>query len=109
MTKSTEKEIAALISQSDDIAKQVKLENWDVVEMMTMKRQQALEQFFIKPIKAQHANSIEKMIRSILASDRQLVHFIETEKKKSFNNYANLKNNSRANQTYKNIASLNHS
>ncbi len=109
MTGSTENEIAALISQSDNIAKQIKLKNWDVVEMLTQKRQQALEQFFIKPITTKHAKLVEKMIHSILGTDRELINFIETEKKKTFNKYACLKNNNKANQAYKNIASLNHS
>jgi len=56
-----------------------------------------------------NAKAVEKMIRSLLASDNEVVHFIESEKQKTFKKYANLKNNNKANQTYKNVASLNFS
>jgi hypothetical protein len=46
MTRLIENEIASLISQSDDIAKHVHLENWDSVEQLTLERQTNLEAFF---------------------------------------------------------------
>ncbi len=107
MAKSIENEIAVLIQQSDDIARQVRLENWDSVGILTQERQQALEHFFKKTISVCHVDSVKKMIQAILSSDHELVNFIESEKKKTFNTFAHLKNNSKAKQTYKHIASLN--
>jgi len=109
MTYSIENEVAVLICQSDDIAKQVRLENWDTVELLTRERQESLEQFFKQPVAAKHAGIVEKMIRSILNTDHELINFIEIEKKNTFNKFAKLKNNSKAKQTYNNIASLNYS
>ncbi len=109
MSDTTEANIATLISQSDDIANQVQLENWDTVELMTTERQKALEDFFKKPVSSENAKAVEKMIRSLLASDNEVIHFIEAEKQKTFKKYANLQNNNKAKQTYKNVASINFS
>jgi len=109
MTYSIENEVAVLICQSDDIAKQVRLENWDTVELLTRERQESLEQFFKQPVAAKHAGIVEKMIRTILSNDHEIINFIEIEKKNTFNKFAKLKNNNKAKQTYNNIASLNYS
>jgi len=106
MAQLIDNKIAALIEQSDDIAKNVRLENWETVDVLSKQRQTDLERFFKSPVHASNARSVEKMIRKILAIDHQLVEFIEIEKKKTFNNYSNLQNNSKANQTYKNVAML---
>jgi len=106
MANTVESNIADLINQSDDIAKQVHLENWDTVELLTQERQKALEDFFKTPISKKYTQAVEKMIRSILGSDHKLVEFIAAEKKNAFKKYANLQNNNKAKQTYKNVASL---
>ena len=108
MTHSIKNKITALIDQSSDIAKQVRLENWDAVQLLTEQRQQALEMFFDKPVNTKDAGDVEKMIRAILHSDKELVGYIEIEKKKTFKTFANLKNNTKAKQTYQNVASLNY-
>ena len=111
MASLIENKIAALIEQSHDIAKQVRLENWDSVDMLTTERQLALEDFFNQSSNSQNvannAANIESMIRKILEIDHGLITFIENEKKQTFNNFANLKSNNNANKTYQNVAALN--
>ena len=107
MSQLIKQEIAGLIEQSDNIAKQVRLENWDHVEDLTHQRQNSLEAFFKKPINTKHIYSIEEMIRSIMKIDHQLVEFIENEKKSTFNKFTKLQNNNRAHKTYQNVATLN--
>jgi len=107
MARAIENEIAGLIEQSNDIAQHVRLENWESVGQLTEQRQSALEQFFNAPIKKEYLSSVEQMIRQIMKIDHGLVAFIEQEKKKTFNRFANLKNNNKANKTYQNVASLN--
>ncbi len=100
------KQITGLIRQSHDIASQVRLENWKTVELMTQDRQIALERFFKKPIEAKYAESIEKMIRSILDSDHQVINYIETQKKHTFSQFATMQTNSKAHKRYEAIVSL---
>jgi len=99
-------DIAALTNQSDNIAKQVQLKNWDSVELMTQQRQISLEHFFKTPVSPKYAKSVEKMIRTILDSDRQLIDFITAEKKKTFSKFSAMQNNTKANKTYGTIVSL---
>ena len=106
MTQIIENEITNLIEQSDDIARYVKNEDWETVAELSQKRQSNLENFFSSPINVNHAKAVEKMIRQILAIDHQLVDYIELEKKNTFNKFANLQNNNKANKTYLNVASL---
>ena len=106
MSRLIKNEIASIIKQSDDIAKHVHLENWDSVEQLTLDRQTDLDEFFKDPVSPKDAGAVEKMIRSILDADQTLVEFIQLEKKKTFNKFANLKNNNKAKQTYQNVASL---
>jgi len=106
MTQLIDKKIANIIEQSDDIAKQVKSKNWETVEILSKQRQDDLERFFKSPVHSSNAKSIETMIRKILTIDHQLVEFIEDEKQKTFDNYACLQNNNKANLTYKNVALL---
>ena len=108
MAHSIENKISALINQSNDIAKQVQLENWDSVQLLTEQRQQALKMFFQTPVSTKNAKAVEKMIRSILLSDKEVVGHIETEKMKTLKTFTNLKSNNKANQTYQNVASLNY-
>jgi len=108
MAHSIENKIADLINQSSDIAKQVRLENWDTVQLLTEQRQRALETFFHSPVSTKNAEEVVKMIRSILQSDKEVVGHIETEKLKTFKTFVNLKNNNKAKQTYQNVASLNY-
>ena len=107
MPRLIENEIAVLIDQSNEIAEHVRQEDWDSVGKLTEKRQMALEDFFNHPVNKEYLQPIEKMIRKILKIDHGLVEFIEREKKNTFNKFANLKNNSKANKTYQNVASLN--
>ena len=80
MSRIIENEIAAIIKQSDDIAKHVHLENWDSVEQLTQDRQTDLENFFKDPVNPTDSGAVEKMIRSILDADKNLVEFIQIEK-----------------------------
>ncbi len=100
------KQIAGLIRQSNDIAKQVRLENWDSVKIMAQERQIALERFFRKPVNTKYAIQIEKMIRTILDSDNHLIDQINTEKKNTFGQFTTMQKNSKASKTYKAIVSL---
>ncbi len=106
MTTSIDNAITTLIDLSNNIANQVRLKNWDSVQLLTEQRQRDLEVFFHMPVSIQNAKSVEKMIRSILSLDRELIGHIETEKKTAFKIFANLKNNNKAKQSYQNIASL---
>jgi len=74
---------------------------------LTIERHKSLENFFNNPVSPKNVKAIEKMIRAILDSDNEVKHFIESEKQKTFKKYANLQNNNKANQTYKNVAALN--
>ena len=98
--------IAELIEQTNAIASYVRLEDWATVGELSDKRQQNLEVFFQTPVKTIHAESVSKMIRQILSIDHEMVEFIEKEKKRTFNKFANLQTNNKANQTYKTVASL---
>ncbi len=106
MDSQINKQITSLISQTDDIAGQVRLENWDVVELMTQDRQIALEYFFRTPIDVKYAESVAKMIRKILDSDHQLVDYIETQKKHAFSQFSTMQKNSKAHKKYQAIVSL---
>jgi len=106
MSRTIESDIADLVSQSEDIARQVRLENWNTVELIAHDRQKALEHFFRKPISPIYAKAVKKMIRIILDSDHQLIDFITTEKKKTFSTYTALQNNAKANKMYESIESL---
>lgn len=106
MAQLIETKISHLIEQSDNIAYFVRKEEWDTVDELSKIRQKHLEQFFATPITTKHAKSVDSMIRKILAIDHQLIDFIELEKKKTFKTFANLQNNSNANQVYKNVATL---
>ena len=107
MGKLIEKEIAGLINQSEYIAEQVRQEQWDTVEELTVKRQSALEKFFDLPVAKENIQLIERMIRKIMKIDHGLVEFIEQEKKNTFNNYSHLQHTSKANKAYQSVAVLN--
>lgn len=106
MTRLIENKIADLVKQSDEIAKNVRLEDWEKVDQLTQRRQRALEVFFSQPVNANDAKPVEKMIRHILESDAELVDYIEQEKQKTFSRHANIKNNNKANDAYQNVALL---
>jgi hypothetical protein len=106
MARLIEQEISTLINQSNDIAEQVRQEEWDTVQELTEIRQHALETFFNLPIPKQSIGLIEKMIRKIMAIDHGLVEFIEQEKKNTFRKFANHQNSTKANKAYQNVATL---
>ncbi len=106
MTANLESEIEILIEHSNDIAEQVRLQNWDQVNNLTLERQVALEAFFSHPIDPKGAKPVAIMIQEILRIDNQLIEFIETEKKNTFSIFADLKSNSKAQKTYQNIAAI---
>lgn len=106
MAQILDNKIEQLIEQTSAIASFVRQEDWDTVDQLTHQRQLDLEKFFRTPVEAAHAKAVAKMIRKILSIDSEMVVFIEQEKKRTFNKFANLQNNNKAHQTYKNVASL---
>ena len=106
MVQIIDTEINKLIEQSNAIASNVTLENWEDVNILAKKRQNNLEQFFNSDIKAENAQKVEKMIRKILSIDNKLFQSIEVEQQKLLQRFSTLKINTKANSTYQKVASL---
>jgi chromosomal replication initiation ATPase DnaA len=101
-----EHKIEQLLATTEEIAQLVEQHAWDDVDQLARIRQESLEKFFASPVATENAQQVEQMIRKIMAKDKDVVELIKNERKQTFNNFAKLKTNSKANNAYKNVATL---
>jgi len=99
-----QQQINDLLQQSQLIAKEVRCNNWDTVQVLAEQRQKSLEQFFSQKISSEIAPQVVKMTNEILAMDKLLVNFIENEKTTTFKSFSELKHQNKANKSYQSVA-----
>ena len=99
-------QIDAVLQQTEDIAQEVRNNNWAVVEAMTIERQHALENLFANPIDATDAPRIAKMAQEIMAKDKAFVTYIEQQKHEALSDFQHLSTHKRANASYQSVANL---
>lgn len=97
--------IAALLQESEQIAIEVRRNNWSVVQHLAEERQRHLEDFFSNPISPDDAPAVAQMTRDILEIDKQLVNIINLEKSNTVAAFRDIKNQSNATKTYQHVAS----
>ena len=100
-------QIDSVLRQTEDIAQEVRNNNWAVVEEMTIERQKALEALFANPISSEDAPRIAQMAQEIMAKDKAYVTYIEQQKHQALNDFQNLTSHKRANASYQSVADLN--
>lgn len=98
-------QINQLIKHSLQIAEEVKLNNWSVVEHMAEERQKNLEAFFAEPVDTANSEQVSDMIHKILEIDRQVVDNIVAEKNKTLSSFQALNQQSKAQKSYQHVAS----
>lgn len=99
-----QQQINKLIDESNQIAEEVRLNNWSVVQAMAETRQKHLETFFSKPVKAENADAVSDMIHQILEIDRQVANLVIQEKNKAAATYKDFSKLSKASKQYRNVA-----
>ncbi|MBT8448958.1 MAG: flagellar protein FliT [Gammaproteobacteria bacterium] len=99
-------QIDSVLQQTEEIAQQVRNNNWPVVEQMTIERQNSLETLFSQPIQEQYVQKIARMAQEIMAKDKAFVNHIEQQKHQALNDYQNMNNHKRANASYQSVANL---
>lgn len=97
-------QINKLIEESNQIAEEVRLNNWAVVQAMAETRQRHLEAFFSKPITTDNAQAVSDMIHQILEIDRQVANLVKQEKNKTAASYKDFSSLSRASKEYRNVS-----
>lgn len=99
-------QIDSVLQQTDEIAQQVRNNNWSVVESMTAERQLALESLFAQEIDITDAPLLAQMANEIMAKDKAFVNYIEQQKHLALNDFRNFKSHKHANATYQSVANL---
>ncbi len=98
--------IKQLIQDTQAIAEEVRLNNWSVVQVMAEKRQQALQDFFAQPVSSEDAEDVAAMIHKIMSLDDQVMQQIMAEKEATISSFKTLNKQSKAHQSYHNVATF---
>ena len=106
MPRVIEQEINQLLATTAELQSLVEQHAWEDVDQLAKSRQTSLENFFASPIPTESAQQVEQMIRKIMDKDKSIVELIETERKQAFKHFSKLRSNSKANNAYKNVATL---
>ena len=99
-----QRQIDKLIDESRQIAEEVRLNNWSVVQDMAETRQQHLEAFFAEPVAPENADIVADMIHQILEIDRQVANQVIQEKNNVATSFQDFSNLSKASKVYRNVA-----
>lgn len=97
-------QINQLIDESKQIAEEVRMNNWSVVQDMAETRQQNLEAFFANPVAPENAQVVADMIHQILEIDRQVANQVIQEKNKAAASFQDFSNLSKASKVYRKVA-----
>ena len=99
-------QIDSVLQQTEEIAQQVRNNNWSLVEQMTVERQNSLETLFSQPIQEQYLHKVARMAQEIMAKDKAFVNHIEQQKHHALTDYQNINEHKRANASYQTVANL---
>jgi len=99
-----QQQINKLIAESKQIAEEVRMNNWSVVQDMAETRQRHLEAFFSDPVAPENADIVADMIHQILEIDRKVANQVIQEKNKAAASFQDFSNLSKASKVYRNVA-----